>query len=108
MRIPLVSCHKVIVGILDNRLASGIAEVHLFLVVHKHILFDVLDSLDVATLVSAYRSVEILVGSMGDDFVSLFAFLTSGFVMVALDVEPEVTPSIDHFVVGLFVLFEFL
>lgn len=108
MCISFVSGHEVIVGILNHRMTSGIAEVHFFLVVHKNILLDVLDSLDVTTLVSADRRIEILVGSMGDNFISLFAFLPCGLVVIAFDVEPEVTPSVDHFVVGLFVLFEFL
>ncbi len=33
-------------------------------------------------------------------------FFSACFVMVAFDVEPEVTSSIEHFIISLLVLFE--
>ena len=44
---------------------------------------------------------------MSDHFGFLFVFFSACLVMVAFDMEPEVTSSIDHFIISLFVLFEF-
>ncbi len=43
---------------------------------------------------------------MSDHFGFLFVFFAACLVMVAFDMEPEVTSSFDHFIISLFVLFE--
>ena len=106
MRVPSVLGNEVIVSVLDHGLASGVTEIHLFLVVHKHILLDILDPLNVATFIGTYGGVEILISRMGDDFGAFLVFAACSLVVVALDVEAEVATAVDHLVVGLFVLLE--
>ena len=70
-------------------------------------MFNVLDSFNVSAFIRTVRRVEILVGGMSDNFGFLLLLSFTGIVMVAFDMEPEVTSSIDHFIISLFVLLKF-
>ena len=52
VRVSFIGSDESVVGALDNRLAPGVTEVHFFEVVDEHVLFDVFNSLHVATLIN--------------------------------------------------------
>ena len=78
-----------------------IGKIELFQIVNEHIFCDILNACYVPTIIKTFTRIIPFGGSMGDNFFCVgSAFVVcSGFVVIALDPEVEVTFTTDHLVV---------
>lgn len=107
MGISFVVGNECIVCIQDYSLTSRVTEVEFFHVVDKDVILDFFDAFNISTFVYTHGWEEIFSSCMSDDFLSTISASIAS-VVVALDEELEVTPSFDHFVIGLLVIIKLL
>jgi hypothetical protein len=105
--ISSVSAYKGVVGGIEPVFTEFIGEVESFEVFDKDIFCDFFDSGDITTLIDGLSGEEVFSGCVSDYlFPPSAIFRFDSPVMVALDPKMEVASSLDHFIVGLFVVIE--
>jgi hypothetical protein len=103
--VPSVSAHKIIEGIYEPVLAGVICEVVSLEIVQKDVVLFVKNVANLSTLIKAGSNCKDLISSMSDHFSSTRSFLRAyGHIMITLYPKFEVTSSLHHFIVSVFVL----
>ena len=109
MSISPICSNKAIIGIFELLLTLIVREVVPLEVMEEDKVLDIINIGDFSTFISTFRKHKVLIGSMGNNFSSSSIFSTSRRnIVIAFNVELEVTFSGRHFIISLLVLIIFL